>query len=199
MKTATEVKNRNGDKFYGYLIGSLADISGLKLRDESYSTGIVSLKNDAKTIIKKIQWLDINDSSVEEVLVNLPKHPFEDYFYYVKKEDVRHIDVDKDLVDTLNKIILTYIPENNNPLGMEYIPIDKLLFIFHMIIPREEALRALQSCDIVYEPPAMVLGFSGEHQMPPKYLVSISHVADAYKQFPDFMSVCENFKDEKTS
>ena len=200
LKKSTSSKTKiysNTDKFYGYFIGSQADITGLKLRDESYLAGIVSLQNDAKTIIKKIQWLGLDDSSVQEILVNLPKHPFEDYFHYVKKEDVRPIDVDEDLVDILKQIILTHIPENNNPLGMEFIPIDKLLFIFHMIILRADALIALETCDVVYEPPAIVLGFSGEHQMPPKYLVPITHVANAYKQFPDFLSVCKNFKNEK--
>ncbi|MDF1883623.1 hypothetical protein JHD49_06700 [Sulfurimonas sp. SAG-AH-194-C21] len=187
------------DKFYGYFLGTLADVAGLKLRDESYLAGIVALKNDAKSIIKKIEWLELNDTCVVEVLEKLPKHPFEDYFAYVKKEDVRKVEVDTLLVDTLKKIILQHIPENDNPLGMEYIPIDKLLFLFHMIIPREKALRALEICDVVYEPPAIVLGFSGEHQMPPKYLVPIHHVANAYKQFPNFMSVCENFKDEETN
>ena len=190
-------KYLNTDKFYGYFTGSLADLAGLKLRDESYLAGIVSLQNDAKTMIKKIQWLDLNDSSVKELLDKLPKHPFEDYFHYVTKENVRNVDVDSELVETLKKIILTHIPENDNPLGMKYIPIDKLLFLFHMIIPRADALVALEACDIVYEPPGIVLGYNGEHQLPPKYLVPITHVANAYKQFPNFMSVCQNIKNEE--
>lgn len=75
---------------------------------------------------------------------------------------------------------------------MEFIPIDKLLYLFHMIISRDEALKALESCDIVYEPPGMLLGYNGKHQIPPKYLVPITHVAYAYKQFDDFISVCKN-------
>ena len=61
-----------------------------------------------------------------------------------------------------------------------------------MIIPRDEALRALEMCDIVYESPTIILGFEGKHQLPPKYLVSIRHVANAYQSFPLFLDACEH-------
>ncbi|HIP21087.1 MAG TPA: hypothetical protein EYG70_08185 [Sulfurimonas sp.] len=197
-KTSKTIKYVNSKKFYAYFIGSLAELSGLKLKNESYLASINSLTTSAKETIQKIEWLDLKDPSLQNILQKLPKHPFEEYFHYIKKEDVRKIVVDEVLLDTLKQIILKHLPKNDNPLGMEYIPIDNLLFIFHMIIPREQALKALEVCDVVYEPPAIVLGFSGEHQMPPKYLVPITHVADAYKQFPDFMSVCKNFQNENS-
>jgi hypothetical protein len=197
LKTGMTQTYLNADKFYGYFVGSQADIGGLKLKSESYLKRIISLQNDAKMIIKKIEWLDLDDPRIQEISLKLPKHPFEDYFHYVLKEKVRNIQVSPALVESLKKIILKHMPENNSPLGMEYIPIDKLLYLFHMIIPRDEALSALEACDIVYEPPGMVLGHGGERKLPPKYLVPISHVADAYQQFPSFMSVCEEFKDEK--
>lgn len=197
-KTGAIQKSLNADKFYGYFVGSLADIAGLKLKSESYLTSIISLQASAKVIIKKIEWLDVDDARIKEVSENLPQHPFEDYFNYVKKENVRNIQVSAELVDTLKRIILKHMPENNSPLGMEYIPIDKLLYLFHMIIPRDEALSALEMCDIVYEPPGMLLGYGGERKLPPKFLVPIAHVANAYQQFSSFMGVCKDYMDEKT-
>ena len=185
------------DKFYGYFVGSRADIAGLKLKSESYLKSILSLEDDAKRFMKKIQWLELDDARIKEISQNLPKHPFENYFVYVKKEDVRKLEVPDKLVESLKKIILKHMPENNTPLGMEYIPIDKLLYLFHMIISRDEALRALEACDIVYEPPVILLGLGGERKLPPKYLVPISHVASAYQKFPSFMSVCEDYMNEK--
>jgi len=196
-KTGITEKHLNTDKFYGYFDGSKADIAGLKLKSESYLKRIISLQNDAKMIIKNIEWLELDDPRIQEISINLPKHPFEDYFHYVDKEKVRDIQVSPALVESLKKIILKHMPENNSPLGMEYIPIDKLLYLFHMIIPRDEALLALETCDIVYEPPGMVLGHGGERKLPPKFLVPISHVASAYQQFSSFMSVCGEFVDEK--
>lgn len=196
-RTGKTEKYLNADKFYGYFVGSQADITGLELKSESYLTSIVSLQNDAKTIIKDIKWLDLDDPRIQEIVESLPKHPFEDYFRYVQKEKVRNIHVPETLVESLKKIILKHMPENDSPLGMEYIPIDKLLYLFHMIIPRDEALSALEMCDIVYEPPGMVLGHGGERKLPPKFLVPISHVAHAYQQFSSFMSVCREFSDDK--
>jgi len=196
-KTGKTKKYLNTDEFYGYFVGSQADIAGLKLKSESYLKSIISLQNDTKMIIKEIEWLDLDDSRIKEVFENLPEHPFEDYFHYVKKENVRNIQVSHVLIDSLKKVILKHMPENDSPLGMEYIPIDKLLYLFHMIIPRDDALSALELCDIVYEPPAMLLGHGGERKLPPKFLVPISHVASAYQQFSSFMSVCRDFIDEK--
>ena len=193
-KTGNIKEYKNTNKFYGYFIGSKADIAGLKLKDESYLASIISLQNDAKTIIKKIEWLDLDDYRLQELTQKLPQYPFEEYFNYVKKENIRKVEVSDELVETLKKIILKHMPETNTPLGMDYILIDKLLFLFHMIIPRDEALLALEKCDIVYEPPGMLLGHGGDRKLPPKYLVPISHVANAYKQFPNFMSVCSDFK-----
>ena len=196
-KTAKVEKYLNADKFYGYFVGSKADIAGLKLKSESYLQSILSLQDHAKVMIKKVQWLELNDSRLKEIAENLPRHPFENYFVYVKKENVRNIEVSQDIVDSLKKIILKHMPENNTPLGMEYIPIDKLLYLFHMIISRDEALKALEACDIVYEPPGILLGHGGERKLPPKYLVPISHVASAYQKFSSFMSVCEDYMNEK--
>ena len=194
-KTSKIKKHENLENFYGYFVGSQAELSGLILKNESYLARIKSLKSDAKKIIKKIEWLSLDDLPIQELNNKLPKHPFEDYFHYVKKEDVRKVDVSDELVETLKKIILKHMPENNTPLGIEYILIDKLLYLFHMIISRDEALLALEMCDIVYEPPGILLGYGGERKTPPKYLVPISHVAYAYKQFESFMSVCQNFKE----
>jgi len=90
------------------------------------------------------------------------------------------------------------MPESDSPLGMKYIAIDKLIYLFHMVISKEEALVALAECDIVYEAPGIVLGHSGEHKLPPKYLVPITHVAHAYAKLPNFMSICENFTTQKS-
>ena len=185
------------DKFYGYFIGSKADIDGLKMKSESYLKNIESLQNDAKKCMKEIEWLDLDDTLIQEIVSKLPQHPFEEYFNYVKKENVRKVDVSDELVHKLEDIILKHMPENNTPLGMKYIPIDKLLYLFHEIIPRNEALLALESCDIVYEPPGLVLGFEGKHQLPPKFLVSISHVASAYQQFSSFIDACKNVEYNK--
>ena len=193
QKTGLTQKYLNAQRFYGYFIGSNAEIVGLKLKSESYLQSILSLENDAKTLIKKIEWLDLDDLRVKELYKNLPKYPFEEYFAYVKKEDVRKVGVCEELVECLKKIILKHMPQNNTPLGMEYIPIDKLLYLFHMIISREDALRVLEKCDVVYEASAILLGHSGERKLPPKYLVSIAQVADAYKEFESFMSLCASF------
>jgi len=190
---ATKIKKyQNLNKFYGYFVGSQAELNGLKVKDESYLAGINSLQNEAKEIIKNIEWLELDNPKLLKITQRLPKYPFEEYFKYVKKENIRKVDVDEFLLTALKKIILKHIPENDTPLGMKYIPIDKLLYLFHMIIPREEALMALEMCDIVYEPPGMLLGYDGKHQIPPKFLVPISHVAYAYKQFENFISVCKN-------
>jgi len=70
----------NTDNFYGYFIGSNAELVGLKLKNESYLASIKSLKNDAKKIIKKIEWLELDDSRIRKISQTLPKQPFEQYF-----------------------------------------------------------------------------------------------------------------------
>lgn len=179
------------DTFYGYFIGSKAHIAGLKLKSESYLKSIISLQNQARDAIKAIQWLDLDHSSIKDIAIKLPKYPFEEYFNYVKKENVRKVNVSDKVLKVLKAIILKHMPENDTPMGMEYISIDKLLHLFHVIIPRAEALLALESCDIVYEPPAILLGYEGKRQSSPKYLVPISHVANAYKQFEAFIDLLE--------
>lgn len=193
-RTDKTLEYSSSDNFYGYFVGSLAEIAGLKMKSQSYLKSIESLEHDAKMTMKKIEWLELEHPAIQNISKELSKYPFEEDFNYVKKENIRKVSVAEELVDTLKDIILKYMPENNTPLGMEYIPIDKLLFLFHAIIPREEALAALESCDIVYQPPAMVLGHQGKHQLPPKFLVPISHVASAYQRFEFFMDTCKHFK-----
>lgn len=195
IKTGQTSKQLKIDEFYGYFLGSKADIAGLKLKSESYLQSIIALENVAKQFMKKIEWLALDDVEIKNISDKLSKHPFENYFHYVEKENIRDVEVSSELVDTLKRIILKHMPENDTPLGMEYIAIDKLLYLFHMIIPRDEALLALDECDVVYEAPTILLGHGGERKLPPKYLVAITHVAKAYQQFPEFMSVCENFTD----
>lgn len=196
-KTGLTQKYLNTEKFYGYIIGSKADIAGLKLKSESYLQSIMILQKDARKYIQDIEWLELEDSRVKDIANELPKHPFEEYFPYVKKEDVRRLAVSDELVASLKAIILKHMPENNTPLGMEYIPIDRLIYLFHMIISRDEALEALEACDIVYEPPGVVLGHGGDRKLPPKYLVPIAQVAFAYQKFESFMSVCQGFISQK--
>ncbi|MDQ7062330.1 MAG: hypothetical protein Q9M43_14910 [Sulfurimonas sp.] len=194
-KTAKIYKYSSSEQFYGYFHGSLAEITGLRLKSQSYFKNIESLQDDAKTMMKSIDWLDLEDSRIQNILKTLPQYPFEEYFKYVKKEDVRKLNVPEETVNKLKNLILKHMPENDTPLGMHYILIDKLLYLFHAIIPRTEALKALESCDIIYEPPAMILGFEGSHHSAPKYLVPISHVVNAYQQFPAFVDACENTTD----
>jgi len=187
------------EKFYGFFVGSYSEIAGLKLKGESYLQRILSLEKSAKLCMKKIDWLNLDDKTLQDIVSQLPQHPFEEYFPYVKKEKVRKVAVDGDVVDALKGIIMKHMPHNNSPLGMEYIAIDQLLYLFHMVISREEALKALETCDIVYEPPGVLLGHGGERKLPPKFLVPIAHVAYVYQQFPHFMSVCEDFINEKVT
>jgi len=193
IKTGVNQEYTKLNQFYTYFVGSLAELNGLKLKSESYLASIVSLEAKAKKIIQEIEWLDLDDPQIQAISQSLPKHPFENYFPYVKKEDVREVQVDDALVESLKSIILKHMPENNTPLGMEYIAIDKLLYLFHMIISRDEALEALKSCDVIYEPPAIILGHGGERKLPPKYLLSIRQVASAYEKFPSFVSICKEF------
>ena len=85
------------------------------------------------------------------------------------------------------------MPDLKGPLGIESIPIDNLLYLFHEIIPRADALLALEACDIIYEPSGLSLGYDGKRTMPPKFLVSVRQVADVYKRFPSFVEACERY------
>jgi len=181
--------------FYGFFVGSMPEIIGLKLKSESYQQTLGSLQEDAKRYMRAIDWLALDSPKVVEINERLPQHPFEEYFRYVKKEDVRKLDVSNYKVDLLKSVILKHMPESNTPFGLEYISLDKLLFLFHQIIPRKDALRALELCDIVYEPPALLLGFEGKRQSSPKFLVPVSHVAYAYEQFKSYRDSCRDFEE----
>lgn len=181
------------EEFYGYMAGSKADIAGLLLKSESFKRKIEALEADAKEVMKSIEWLDFSDPRIQAIRKKLPRHPFDDYFKYVDKGGERKLQPPKELVEALKIIIAKHMPEYIGPMGVEYIPIDNLLYLFHAIIPRAEALRALEACDIIHEPAGLLLGFEGKRKLPPKFLVSVTHVASAYKKFPAFIEVCERY------
>jgi len=176
----------NAAKFYGYFIGSNAELAGLKLKSESYAQSIASLQSDARDEIVAIDWLELSDLNLREALLKLPKHPFEEYFHYTKKEHLSKVEISEQSLEKLKKIVLEHMPHYKNPLGFEFIAIDELLYLFHQIIPREEALRALEDCQVVYEREGILLGHGAERKIPPKYLVSIAQVASAYQRFEAF-------------
>jgi len=180
-------------EFYAYIIGSKADIAGLQLKDESYKKRINALKDEAKTVLISIEWLYLKDPRIKLIKEKLPRHPFEDYFKYVKKGDERRLYPPADLIKALEIIIAEHMPKLKGPMGVQYIPIDNLLYLFHEIIPRAEALPALEACDIIYEPSALLLGYDGKREIPPKFLVSVIHVAHAYKKFPSFIETCKHY------
>lgn len=196
-KTKKVQKHINLNYFHSYFLGSLAEISGLKLKSESILKSIKHLEDEAKILIKQIDWLSLENPKIQELIIKLPKYPFEEYFNYVKKENVRDLNAEDKFLHALEDIILKHMPDNNNPLGIKYIAIDKLLYLFHAVIPRKEALIALEECDIVYEPPGMVLGFEGRYQVPPKFLVPIAQVAKVYQQFQGFINACRDIANEK--
>lgn len=190
-KTGVIEKHVIENVFYAYIIGAKADIAGLQLKDDSYKKNIETLKDEAKKVFSSIQWLSLNDPRVRSIKQNLPRHPFDEYFKYVKKGDERKLDVPKDLIKAVELMVAEYMPKLDGPMGVEYIPLDNLLFLFHEIIPRADALLALEVCDIVYEPSAVLLGVEGRRELPPKFLVSVPHIVFAYKQFPGFIEACE--------
>ncbi|PHR54505.1 MAG: hypothetical protein COA44_12785 [Arcobacter sp.] len=181
------------DEFYAYIIAGRADIAGLQLKDESYKTMISEMKDKARKVFTSIEWLSLNDPRVKAITEKLPRHPFENYFVYVEKgKEAKRYPPDN-LVKALIGMIEKYMPKVKGPMGVEYIPVDNLLYLFHEIIPRAEALRALEACDIIHQPSALVLGYEGKHEIPPKFLVSVKHIASAYKKFPRFIEACEAY------
>ena len=184
-------------KFYAYIVGAKADIAGLQLKDESYKKKIKTLKDEERKVLASIEWLSLTDPRVKSIKEKLPRHPFEDYFNYVKKGDERKLCPPANLIKALELIVIKHMPKLNGPMGVEYIPIDNLLYLFHEVIPRADALLALEACDIIHEPSALVLGIEGRRELPPKFLVSITHVVDAYKKFPSFIEACERYLSEE--
>ncbi|MDF1880886.1 hypothetical protein JHD50_06120 [Sulfurimonas sp. MAG313] len=181
------------DKFYAYIIGAKADITGLQLKDESYKIKIETLREEAQTVLLSIEWLELSDKRVKFIKDTLPRHPFDEYFKYVVKGNERKFDVPEKLLKGLELVIEKHMPDLISPIGIHYIPIDNLLYLFHEIIPRQEALLALEVCDVINEPSALLLGLEGQHTLPPKFLVSSTHIAYAYKKFPRFIETCEQY------
>jgi len=184
------------ESFYAYIVGGKADIAGLQLKDESYKKKVEALKEESRKVLASIEWLSLKDPRATFIKDNLPLHPFENYFNYVKKGDERKLNAPEELAKALELIIEKHMPDLKGPMGVQYIPIDNLLYLFHEIIPRSDALLALEVCDIIHEPSALVLGFKGKNELPPKFLVSVSHVAFAYKKFPSFVEACERYLGE---
>ncbi len=195
-KTGLVKKYSIENEFYAYVVGGKADIAGLQLKDESYKKKIETLKDEARDILASIEWLELKDIRIKSLKETLPRHPFDDYFNYVTKGDERKLSPPEDLLKALELIILKHMPDLITPMGAVYIPIDNLLYLFHEIIPRADALLALEACDIVHEPSALLLGFEGKRELPPKFLVPMTHVASAYMKFPHFIEVCERYLSE---
>lgn len=184
------------NEFYAYIVGGKADIDGLRLKDESYKKEIEMLKEEARYVLSSIQWLSFKDSRIKSIIEKLPKHPFDNYFNYVKKGDERKLQPSENLIKALELIITKHMPKQITPMGIQYIPIDNLLYLFHEVIPRADALLALEACDIIHEPAALLLGFDGKREFPPKFLVPVTHVVSAYKKFPSFVEACERYLTE---
>jgi hypothetical protein len=198
-KTGNLEEHTVDEEFYGYMVGSRAEIAGLQLKNESYKQKIEALEDNSRTIMKSIEWLDLTDSRLKAIKERLPRHPFDDYFKYVRKGEERKLQPPEKLVEALKIMIAKHMPDNKGPLGIEYIPIDNLLYLFHAIIPRADALRALEQCDVIHEPAGLLLGYEGKHKLPPKFLVALTHVAQAYEQFPAFIEACERYLAENGS
>jgi hypothetical protein len=171
----------------------MADMTGLKLKSESYRQTILALETRAKEAIRAIDWLELDDPRLNRVLQDLPRHPFDEYFRYVPRHAIRQLSPSKTLLEALERMVTQHMPDLLSPTGEGLIPIDNLLYLLHQIVPREEALRALESCDVVHEPSGIVLGHSGQRQSPPKFLVPLSHVAVAYERFPAFIESCRHY------
>jgi len=196
LKTGLIKKYVIKNEFYGYIVGGKAEIAGLQLRDESYQKTIEAMKAEARSVLASIEWLSLNDLRIKSIKEKLPRHPFEDYFNYVKKGDERKVYPPENLIKALEVIVAKHMPKLKGPMGVHYVPIDNLLYLFHEIIPRADALLALEACDIIHEPSALLLGFDGKRELPPKFSVSITHIADAYKKFPSFIEACERYLSE---
>ena len=181
--------------FYAYILGGNAEISGLRLKEESYKRRIGELKNKARDVLASIEWLSLDDPKVTAITQMLPSHPFDNYFNYFEKGKERKLSPPANLLKALEIIIEEHMPKLKGLLGIEYIPIDNLLYLFHEIIPRPEALVALEACDIIHEPSGLLLGYEGKHVIPPKFLVHVTHVVEAYKKFPSFIETCEKYLD----
>lgn len=192
-KTGVVEKCLIENEFYAYIVGGKAEIAGLQLKDESYKIKIAEKKDEARKVLVSIEWLCFKDPRIKSILEKLPRHPFEDYFNYVKKGEESKRNAPENLTKALELIIAKHMTKLKGPMGVHYIPIDNLLYLFHEIIPRADALLALEACDIVYEPSALLLGFDGKRETPPKFLVSVSHVACAYEKFPSFIEACERY------
>ncbi|MBT5935964.1 hypothetical protein [Sulfurimonas sp.] len=184
------------NEFYAYIVGGKADIDGLRLKNESYKKEIETMQDEARYILSSIEWLSFNDSRIKSIIEKLPKHPFDNYFNYVKKGDERKLQASWDLIKALELIIAKHMPKQITPMGIQYIPIDNLLYLFHEVIPRADALLALESCDIIHEPAALLLGYEGKREFPPKFLVPVTHIVSAYKKFPSFVEACERYLSE---
>jgi len=195
-KTGEIRKHLIESEFYAYIVGSRADIAGLQLKDESYKKTIESLKDEERKTLASIQWLSLKDSRIQAIQKKLPRHPFDYYFKYVNKGEERQFEVPAKFLKALELIIEKHMPDLLSPLGVHYIPIDNLLYMFHEVIPRAEALIALEVCDIVHEPAALLLGFDGKRELPPKFLVSSNHIVYAYMKFPHFIETCERYLNE---
>ncbi len=134
-KTAHIEAHSVDDSFYGYIVGSKADIAGLQLKSESYKKKIDALEEEAKKIIRSIEWLNLSDPRIKTVVEKLSRHPFDDYFKYVKKGEERKLKAPEKLVEALRIIIEKHMPQKSAPMGIEYIPVDNLLYLFHAVIP----------------------------------------------------------------
>jgi len=194
LKTGVIKKYFLEEEFYAYIVGSSADITGLQLKDESYLKNIDTLKEQAREVLMSIEWLDLSDPRCKQLKDSLPRHPFEEYFNYVAKGKERKVEVPMRLVEALKGIIAQHMPKLNGPMGVEYIPIDNLLYLFHEVIPRAQALIALEVCDIVHEPSALLLGYEGRRELPPKFLISVEQVVYAYQGFSAFIEACEAYE-----
>lgn len=193
LKTGLIKKYLLKKEFYAFILGGKAEIAGLKMRDESYKARVDTLKEEARELLSSIEWLTLNDPRVTSITDKLPRHPFDSYFNYVKKGNERKVSPPQKLVQAVEIIIQEHLPKLKGPLGIEYIPIDNLLYLFHEVIPRAEALVALEACDIIHEPSGLLLGHEGKRMIPPKFLISVRHVADAYQKFPSFIEACERY------
>lgn len=185
--------------FYAFIIGSKADITGLQLKDARYKQQLIQLKTQAREVMASVTWLSLSDPKLQTLMHNLEAHPFEHYFKYVQKGKERKFNPPQHLVNALELMVEKHMPKLKTPIGIEYIPLDNLLYLFHDIIPRLEALEVLKSCDIIYEAPGIILGLEGKRKTPPKFLVSLLQVAEVYQQFPVFAVACERYLSEYKS